>query len=95
MKREFKSGQIDEYYVENADQTHFVVNMYNGRTLSFIGDSDIKNSDTVSGGENMTMMVRVTGGANAYFQLDVLIFKYQAQSYPICYLPAIIPGATQ
>jgi hypothetical protein len=35
---------------ENADETHFVVNMDNGRTQGMIGDGDVKYADVVSGG---------------------------------------------
>jgi hypothetical protein len=48
--------------VENADETHLVVNMDNGRTLGMIGDEDVKYADVVSGGTGMTRLVRISGG---------------------------------
>ena len=38
LKRGFDSGLFDENLMENIDETHFVVNMDNGRTLGFWGD---------------------------------------------------------
>ena len=32
LKRGFELGTIDEDFIENADETHFLVNMDNGRT---------------------------------------------------------------
>jgi hypothetical protein len=29
LKREFESGELDENFVENGDETHFVMNMDN------------------------------------------------------------------
>ena len=31
----FPSEEYDENYVENIDETHFMINMDNGRTLDF------------------------------------------------------------
>ena len=45
--------------MENFDETHFVINMDNGRTLGFKGDTDVKYADVTSGGEAMTMVVRL------------------------------------
>ena len=35
LKRSFDSGLFDENLMENIDETHFVVNMDNSRTLGF------------------------------------------------------------
>lgn len=37
VARSFRKGEIDEDNIENADETHFVINMDNGRTLGFVG----------------------------------------------------------
>ena len=42
LKRRFESGLFDENLMENIDVTHFIVNMDNGRTLGFWGDTSIK-----------------------------------------------------
>ena len=48
--------------MENIDETHFVVNMDNSRTLGFCGDTTIKYAEVVSGGDSMTMVIRISGG---------------------------------
>ena len=48
--------------METLDETHFVVNLDNGMTLGFRGDTTIKYADVVSEGESMTLVVRISGG---------------------------------
>lgn len=45
--------------MESADETHFLINMDKGRTLGFHGDERVKYADVTSGGEGMTMMIRI------------------------------------
>ena len=47
--------------MENIDETHFVINLDNGRTLGFRGDTTVKYAEVVSGGESMTMVIRISG----------------------------------
>lgn len=49
LSRLFTSGELSEDDVENADETHFVINMDNGCTLGFKGDECVKYADIVSG----------------------------------------------
>ena len=44
----FENGILDENYIGNMDETHFVFNMDNGTTLGFTGDK-IKYADVSSG----------------------------------------------
>ncbi|RLN67573.1 hypothetical protein BBJ28_00024453, partial [Nothophytophthora sp. Chile5] len=60
LKRGFASGEINEDTVENIDETHFVFDFNNGKTLGFSGEKQIKYADVVSGGEEMTMVVRIS-----------------------------------
>ena len=62
LQRGFGSGIFDENLMENVDETHFVVNLDNGRTLGFRGDTTVKYVEVVSGGESMTMVIRISGG---------------------------------
>jgi hypothetical protein len=41
-QEDFASGELDEDCVENGDETHFCINLDNGRTLGFIGDENVK-----------------------------------------------------
>ena len=43
--------------IENVDETHFIINMDNGKSLGFRGDDTIKYADVVSGGVRITMVV--------------------------------------
>jgi hypothetical protein len=48
--RGFQSRVFDENLMENLDETHFTVNMDNGRTLGSRGDMVVKYADVVAGG---------------------------------------------
>jgi DDE superfamily endonuclease len=93
LKRDFEAGVLDENCVENGDETHFVVNMDNGRTVGAIGDSEIRYADVVSGGIGITMYVRVSGGARAQLQPSFLVFQSDG-TYPIRGLEDNIPGVS-
>jgi hypothetical protein len=77
VQRGFLSGEYNENYIENVDETHFVMNMDNGKTLRFHGDQAVKYVDEVSGGEAMTMVVRITGGIRAAIMTPMIIFMNQ------------------
>ena len=78
--------------MENIDETHFVVNMDNGRTLGFRGDTTIKYAKVVSGGDSMTMVIRISGGRRSMIEAPMLIFTNPNNSYPIRGLNDNIPG---
>lgn len=65
LSREFENRTFQEHTIENADEIHFVLNMYNGKTLGFIEGKRVKYAYVVSGGVSMTMMVRISGDVNA------------------------------
>jgi hypothetical protein len=90
----FHSGEYNENYMENVDATHFVINMENGKTLGLCGDQTVKYADVVSGGEAMTMVVRVTGGVRAKIMAPMIIFTNAGGAYPIRGVPNNVPGVT-
>ena len=94
LQKGFQSGEFDENVMENLDETHFVVNLNNGRTLGFRGDTTVKYAEVVSGGESMTMVVRISGGRRSMIEAPMLIFTNENRSYPIRGLPDDIPGVT-
>lgn len=51
MKRMFESCEVVVDDIEIADETYFVFNMDNGKTLGLIGDDQVKNTEEVSEGE--------------------------------------------
>lgn len=51
LKRGFESGVLDENRIANMDETHFIINMDNKKTLARRGDENVKYADVVSGGQ--------------------------------------------
>ena len=90
LARQFRSGELKGDDVENADETHFVIDMDNGRTLGFSGQEEVKYADAVSGGEEMTMVVRISSGRDAKIEA----FKNANRSYPIRGVPDDICGVS-
>ena len=43
--------------MKNLDETHFMINLDNGQTLGFRGDTSVKYANVVAEGEAMTMVV--------------------------------------
>ena len=62
LHRGFESGVFDDNLIENVDETHFVVNLDNSRTLGFRGNTTVKYTKVVSGGDSMSMVIRISGG---------------------------------
>lgn len=75
MSRQFQSDALDQDTVENIDETQFMVNMDNGRTLGFVGDDSTNCADVVSGGVGMTIMVRITEGEHARIETLFIILE--------------------
>jgi hypothetical protein len=73
---------------------HFVISIDNGKTLGFRGDNDVKYADFVSGGMDMMMLVRLTGGPGATICAPFMIFKNYRGSYPIRIVPENVPGVS-
>lgn len=92
LKRAFECGDLNEDLIENADETHCVINLDNSKTLGFIGDNEVKYMDVVSGGDPMTIMMRVSGGVRASIQPPMIIFKNASRSYPIRGVADDVPG---
>lgn len=92
LRRLLSSGEVDENDLSNADETHFVVNLDNGRTLGFVGEDDVKYADVVSGGEGMTMVVRLSGGRDAMIETPFMVFMNKDRNYPIRGTPDNVPG---
>ncbi|RLN06831.1 hypothetical protein BBJ28_00026101 [Nothophytophthora sp. Chile5] len=93
LKRGFEAGTLDENTMENIDETHFVIDFDNGKTLGFSGEKKIKYADVVSGGEGMTMVVRISGGPSGYIHPPMMIFTNQQGSYPIRGVADNVEGA--
>ena len=80
VAREFRSGRLDEDDVSNADETHFVINIDNHRTLGICGEAEIRCSDVVSGAEGMAMIVRISGGRDARIEGPMMVFRTKREA---------------
>lgn len=60
MKLLFDSKELDRDLFENADKTHFILNMDFGRTLGLVGSGEVKYAELVSFGEPISIIVRIT-----------------------------------
>ncbi len=78
---------------KNADETHFVINMDNDRTVIFRSQEHVRYADVASGNEGITMMVWITGGKDAHVEVPMLVFINEKCSYPIQGVPDSVPGA--
>jgi hypothetical protein len=79
-------------YITSPDGTHFVINVDNGRTLGFSGEKSVRYQGVVSGGQGMTMMVRISDGKGAIVWQPFLVFQNVSRSYPMKGLPGDVPG---
>lgn len=51
LTRGLETGELDEDLYENADETHFVFHMDNGRTIGLRRQGYVKYADVVTGNE--------------------------------------------
>ncbi|POM60316.1 LOW QUALITY PROTEIN: hypothetical protein PHPALM_30834 [Phytophthora palmivora] len=78
--------------VGNIDKTHFVVDFDNDKTLGFSDDETVKYADAVSGGEGMTVVVRLSGGPSVRIHSPLMIFVNSKGNYPIHGVPDKTPS---
>jgi hypothetical protein len=80
-------------YFTSPDETHFVNNVDNGRTLRLSRDKSVRYQGVVSGGQGMTRMVRISGGKCAIAWQPLLVFQNVSRSYPMKGVPDDVPGS--
>ena len=80
--------------VDNVDETHFVFNMDNHKTLSFRGSNNVNYADLVGGCDGFTMVLRLRGGIDPKLVEPILIFKNRDRNYPMVNLPDNIHGVS-
>lgn len=78
--------------MENAAKIGFLINVDAGKTLCFRGEILVKYAELKSGGEGMNMIVRISGGVNAFFQNPFMIRKNKDSNYPIRGCSDDVPG---
>lgn len=63
--------------------------MDNGKTLGFKGDKEVRYADVCSGGESMTMVLRLSVRG---IEIPFMIFQNKGRNYPIRGVPDDVPG---
>jgi hypothetical protein len=71
-----------------------VFNLDNGHTLGFRGDTSVTYAEVVSGGNSMTMVVRISRERRSMIEALMIIFINAHRNYPIRGLEDTIPGVT-
>ena len=83
LHKDFESGVFYDNLMENVEETHFVVNLDNGHTLGFKGDTTVKYAKVVFGGDSMTKVIRISRGCRSMIEAPMLIFTNSGSNYPI------------
>lgn len=92
--RAFRSDELYGGIVENAEETHFVMNMDNGRTLRFKGEEEVKRVKVVSGGVGKTIIVRHFGRRSSRTENFFMVLKHQEKKRLFKGATEIIQGAS-
>ncbi|DAZ99244.1 TPA: hypothetical protein N0F65_008111 [Lagenidium giganteum] len=87
MKRLFERGILEDDMMTNMGETHMLINMDNDVCLAFKGQETVSYQDVVSGGQGMTLVVKLRGGFNACLEPLMKIFQNANCSYPIRDVP--------
>lgn len=83
---------MDENDLFNPHETHFLFNMNNGRTIGFKGEIEVNYAEVVSGGQEMTVLVRFNGVRDPQISAYLMVFLNKDRHYPIIGTLDIIPG---
>ena len=83
LQRGFSFGEFNKNLIENLNEIHFVVNLDNGQTLGFSGDTVVKYVEVVSSGESVIMVVYISEGNRTTTKAPMLIFSNENRSYLI------------
>lgn len=75
LYRGFKSEEVVRDYDYNADETQFVVDLNDRRTIAMKGDKNAMYNDEVSGGHGMTMIVMLGRELNTQLPVPTVIFQ--------------------
>lgn len=92
LKHGYNIGMLCENSKGNADRTHIVVYFDTGKTLGFIGNQHANYAEVISGGEAITMMVRIMCGVNANIHPLMIVFQDMKSSYSIRGVPDSVPA---
>lgn len=83
MKRDYDAGTLDEYCVENLDETHMVCDLDNGRVLDFRGAKRVSYQEVSAAGQVFSI---------AKIEVPMVILPNTQRNYPINGTPDNIQG---
>ncbi|KAE8979212.1 hypothetical protein PR002_g24482 [Phytophthora rubi] len=92
FKRQFDDKTIDPDQIYSMDESHFVIDLDDGKTLDLQGSEEVKYRKIVPGREGVTMRVLLTRGTNAKLLCPMFIFKNANSGHPIQGLPDNVNG---
>lgn len=81
------AGIIAKDKIDNANETHFVNNVDNERTLGSSDTDDVMYADVLSDWEGFTIIVRIAGGRDSGTRHTILVFRSKDQKLPDQGLP--------
>ncbi|OWZ06122.1 hypothetical protein PHMEG_00021670 [Phytophthora megakarya] len=87
LKRQFEDGTLlpDQQY--NMDESHFIIDLDDDKTLDFVGSQSVKYRGIVSvRRKDITMCVLLKGGSDARILCPMLIFKNKSYLKPTRYV---------
>lgn len=72
------------------DETHFLLNYDNGKSLVFVVSEDVKYADTEeSGGLGMKVVVRISLGRYGFIHQAFFIFRNKDKNFPTRNVPGV------
>lgn len=92
MSELFEGHRIEEKDIENANETHFLINVEDGKTLDFCGISEVKYADVGSGDEGFTVIERLSSGRDSKMEAPFNVFKNKDRHYPVRKMSADVDG---
>ncbi|OWZ03895.1 hypothetical protein PHMEG_00024295 [Phytophthora megakarya] len=92
VKHLFDDGVLDPDQQYTMDESHFIIDLDDGKTLDFRDADKVKYRSIFSGREGITMCVLLRGGSDVKRLYSMLIFKNKGFNYPIQGLPDAVDG---
>lgn len=87
IKSTFDAGLLDGVIIENMGQTSFIVNMDKSHTLGFKCDTKLNYMGFVSGGQRITLDLRIYGRSGSKIEFVFVIFSNKIRSFSIQSVP--------
>lgn len=73
LQQQFHLETLNEECVENMDKTHFILNIDSGKMSTFKDVEEAKRADVTSGDEGVAIVVRLSGGRDAFIEPTMMI----------------------